>query len=85
MTDSLLMGCIQVGAMLVIATYVSCSLGVAISGHLRGRPFSLAERGTPLLRSFGDWAPRTLRLLMGLRRAALVAVIVLLGTGIYCL
>ncbi len=85
MRESLLMSCLQIAAMLVIAAYVTCSLGVAINGHLQGRPFSLAERGTPLLRSFGDWAPRTLRLLMGLRRAALFAAIVLLGTGIYCL
>lgn len=85
MNENLLLTLIQCGAMSVIGAYVVCSLGVAVNGCRRGQPFGLAERGTPLLRSFGDWAPRSLRLLMSLRRAALIAVVVLLGTGAYFL
>ena len=69
---------IQSVAVLVIGVYAFCSLGLATSAHLRGAPFALRERGTPLLRSFGDWAPFSLRLLMTLRRAAVFAVAVLL-------
>lgn len=81
MNERLFLACIQLGAMSVIGAYVVCSLGMAVHACRQGQPFVLAERGTPWLRSFGDWAPKSLRLLMSLRRAALVAVVVLLGTG----
>lgn len=68
----------QTLSILVIGAYALCSLGVATTDHLRGQPFLLRERGTPLLRSFGDWAPLSLRLLMFMRRAAFFAALVLL-------
>ena len=74
---------LQTVAMVVILFYVTCSVGMAASAHRRGEPFVLQEAGTPLLRSFGDWAPRSLRLLMLLRRAALAAVLIL-GTSMLC-
>lgn len=74
---------LQTVAMLVILSYMACSFSMAASAHRRGEPFVLQEAGTPLLRSFGDWAPRSLRVLMLLRRAALAAVLVL-GTSMLC-
>ncbi|WP_347555479.1 hypothetical protein [Robbsia sp. KACC 23696] len=74
---------VQTAAVLVILIYVTYSFGMAASAHRRGEPFVLQEAGTPLLRSFGDWAPRSLRMLMLLRRVALAAVVVL-GTSALC-
>ncbi len=77
------MAYLQSVAMLVILSYMTCSVGMAASAHRRGEPFVLQEAGTPLLRSFGDWAPRNLRMLMLLRRAALAAMFVL-GSSVLC-
>ncbi|MCP1117921.1 hypothetical protein [Robbsia andropogonis] len=76
---------VQSLAVLVILLYAMYSFGMAAFAHRRGEPFVLQEAGTPLLRSFGDWAPRSLRLLMLLRRVALAAALVLGASMVYAL